>query len=105
MVQSMIAIYETLDINIANKVYNILSKECIECFNIELERVSPPLSPAPSVDTSARPTVGRYTSQQTKNKKSSNPCLTNKSIPKQRQAPRAQNLIPPRIKSHHSVRK
>ena len=105
MVQSTIAIYETLDKKNADKVYNILSKESMECFNIELERVSPPLSPAPSVDTSATPTVGKPTSQPTKNKKSSNSGLTNRDIPKQRQAARAQNYLAPRFKSHHNIRK
>ena len=78
MVRSMIAIYDALDKKNADKVYNILAKESIECFNIELERVSPPLSQAPSVDTSVSPIIGRTNSQATKSKKSSNSGLTNK---------------------------
>ena len=89
----------------ADKVYNILAKESIQCFNIELERVSSPLLPALSVDTSVSSTVGRTNSQTTKTKKSSNSGLANKDIQKQRQVPRAQNYLPPRIKSHHSARK
>ena len=77
MVQSLI-IYDALDKKNADKVYNILAKESIECFNIELERVSPPLSPAPSVDTSVSPILGRINSQATKSKRSSNSGLTNK---------------------------
>ena len=105
MVQSMLSIYDTLDKKNADKVYSILAKGSIEYFNIELERVSSPLSPAPSVDTSVSPTVGRTNSQPAKTKKSSNSGLANKAIQKQRQVPRAQNYITPRIKSHHSVRK
>ena len=55
MVQSMLSIYDTLDKKNADKVYSILAKGSIEYFNIELERVSSPLSPAPSVDTSVSP--------------------------------------------------
>ena len=105
MVQSMLSIYDTLDKKNADKVYSILAKGSIEYFNIELERVSSPLSPAPSVDTSVSPTVGRTNSQPAKTKKSSNSGLANKAIQKQRQVPRAQNYITPRIKSHHNVRK
>ena len=105
MVQSMLSIYDTLDKKNADKVYSILAKGSIEYFNIELERVSPPLSPAPSVDTSVSPTVGRTNSQPTKTKKNSNSGLANKAIQKQRQVPGAQNYITPRIKSHHSARK
>ena len=47
MVQSMLSIYDTLDKKNADKVYSILAKGSIEYFNIELERVSSPLSPAP----------------------------------------------------------
>ena len=78
MVQSMIAIYDALDKKKADKVHNILAKESIECFNIELECVSLPLSPAPSVDTSVSPILGRINSQATKSKKSSDSGLTNK---------------------------
>ena len=88
MVQSMLSIYDNLDKKNADKVYSILAKGSIEYFNIELERVSPPLSPAPSVDTSVSPTVGSNNSQPTKTKK------TNKAIQKQRQVPRAQNYLP-----------
>ena len=105
MVQSMLSIYDTLDKKNADKVYSILAKGSIEYFNIELERVSSPLSPALSVDTSVSPTVGRTNSQPAKTKKSSNSGLANKAIQKQRQVPRAQNYITPRIKSHHNVRK
>ena len=42
MVNSMVEIYEQLDKKNADKVYNILSKESVECFNIKLHPISPP---------------------------------------------------------------
>ena len=77
MVQSMIAIYDALDKKNADKVYNILAKESIECLNIELECVSPPLSPAPSVDTSVSPILGRINSQTNKDTKTTRGSQTN----------------------------
>ena len=52
MVNSMVEIYEKLDKKNADKVYSILSKESVECFNIQLLPISPPLSPSRSVETS-----------------------------------------------------
>ena len=52
MVNSMVEIYEKLDRKNADKVYNILSKESVDCFNIQLHPISPPLSPSTSVETS-----------------------------------------------------
>ena len=52
MVNSMVEIYEKLDRKNADKVYNILSKESVDCFNIQLHPISPKLSPSMSVETS-----------------------------------------------------
>ena len=52
MVNSMVEIYEKLDRKNSDKVYSILSKESVECFNIQLHPVSAPLSPSTSVETS-----------------------------------------------------
>ena len=52
MVNSMVEIYEKLDKKNADKVYSILSKESVECFNIQLLPISPLLSPSRSVETS-----------------------------------------------------
>ena len=38
----MVEIYEQLDRKNADKVYNILSKESVECFNIKLHPITPP---------------------------------------------------------------
>ena len=52
MVNSMVEIYKKLDRKNADKVYSILSKESVDCFNIQLHPVSPPLSLSASVETS-----------------------------------------------------
>ena len=52
MVNSMVEIYEKLDRKNADKVYNILTKESMECFNIKLHPISPPLSPSAIAETS-----------------------------------------------------
>ena len=65
MVNSMMAIYDTLDKKNADKVYDIMSKESVECFNLRLG-ITPPLSPTPSVETSVTPAVGKASSQQNK---------------------------------------
>ena len=53
MVNSMVEIYEKLDRKNADKVYSILSKESVDCFNIQNKHpISPPLSPSTSVETS-----------------------------------------------------
>ena len=56
MVNSMVEIYEQLDRKNADKVYSILSKESVECFNIKLHPISPPLAPSASVETSVTQT-------------------------------------------------
>ena len=53
MVNTMVEIYEKLDRKNADKVYSILSKESVECFNIQLHPLGLPLSPTTSVETSA----------------------------------------------------
>ena len=60
-VNSMMAIYDTLDKSNADKVYEIMAKESVECFNLRLG-ITPPLSPAPSVETSVTPAVGKASS-------------------------------------------
>ena len=52
MVNSMVEIYEKLDRKCTDKVYSILSKKSVDCFNIQLHPISPPLSPSTSVETS-----------------------------------------------------
>ena len=52
MVNSMVEIYEKLDRKKADKVYSILSKESVDCFNIQLHPINPPLSPSTSLETS-----------------------------------------------------
>ena len=52
MLNSMVEIYDKLDRKNADKVYNILSKESVYCFSIQLHPISPPLSPPTSVETS-----------------------------------------------------
>ena len=103
MVNSMMAIYDTLDKKNADKVYDIMSKESVECFNLRLG-ITPPLSPAPSVETSVTPAVGKAPSHQNKPKKNSN--LATKNTTKQRQVPSIQKYTAPHIKSHyHGVKK
>ena len=58
MVNSMMAIYDTLDKSNADKVYEIMAKESVECFNLRLG-ITPPLSPTPSVETSVTPAAPR----------------------------------------------
>ena len=103
MVNSMMAKYDTLDKKNADKVYDIMSKESVECFNLRLG-ITPPLSPTPSVETSATPAVGKASSQQNKPKKNSN--LATKNTTKQRQVPSIQKYTAPHIKSHyHGIKK
>ena len=103
MVNSMMAIYDTLDKKNADKVYDIMSKESVECLNLRLG-ITPPLSPAPSVETSVTPAVGKASSHQNKPKKNSN--LATKNTTKQRQVPSIQKYTAPHIKSHyHGVKK
>ena len=64
MVNSMVEIYEKLDRKNADKVYSILSKESVDCFNIQLHPISTPLSPSTSVETS----VSHVDTSKTKNK-------------------------------------
>ena len=52
MVNSMVEIYDKLDRKNADRVYNILSKESVDCFSIQLHPISPPSSPPTSVETS-----------------------------------------------------
>ena len=52
MVNSMVEIYEKLDRKKADIVYSILSKESVDCLNIQLHPISPPLSPSTSMETS-----------------------------------------------------
>ena len=103
MVNSMMAIYDTLDKKNADKVYDIMSKESVECFNLRLG-ITPPLSPTPPVEMSVTIAVGKASSQQNKPKKNSN--LATKNTTKQRQVPSIQKHTAPHIKSHyHGIKK
>ena len=45
-------VYKPLTLAPVYLVYSILSKESVDCFNIQLHPISPPLSPSTSVETS-----------------------------------------------------
>ena len=96
MVNSMVEIYEQLDRKNADKVYNILSKESVECFNIKLHPISPPLSPSASVATSV--TQVDSSKHQNKTKKPNTQGVISKQIHPPRQAPIAQKITAPRHK-------
>ena len=92
MVNSMVEIYEQLDKKKADKVYNILSKESVECFNIKLHPISPPLSPSASVATSVTKVDSSKQQNKTKN------LLLSKQVHPPRQAPVVQKIAAPRQK-------
>ena len=94
MVNSMVEIYEQLDRKNADKVYNILSKESVECFNIKLHPISPPLSPSASVETSVTQTDSSKT--QSKTKKPNTQGILNKQVHPPRQTPITQKVTAPR---------
>ena len=85
MVNSMVEIYEQLDKKNADKVYNILSKESVDCFNIKLHPVSLPLSPSASVATSV--TQVDSSKPQNKTKKPNTQGVLSKQVHPPRQAP------------------
>ena len=80
MVNSMVEIYEKLDKKNADKVYNILSKESVACFNIQLLSISPPLSPSRSVETS----VSQVDTSKTQNKPKKPPITQKLTAPRSR---------------------
>ena len=90
----MVEIYEQLDRKNADKVYNILSKESVECFNIKLHPISPPLSPSASVATSV--TQVDSSKHQNKTKKPNPQGVLSKQVHPPRQAPVAQKIAAPR---------
>ena len=96
MVNSMVEIYEQLDKKNADKVYNILSKESVECFNIKLHPISPPLSPSAPVATSV--TQVDSSKQQNKTKKPNTHGVLSKQVHPPRQAPVVQKITAPRQK-------
>ena len=96
MVNSMVEIYEQLDKKNADKVYNILSKESVDCFNIKLHPVNPPLSPSASVATSVTQVVS--SKQQNKTKKPNTQGVLRKQVHPPRQAPVVQKITAPRQK-------
>ena len=59
MVNFMVEIYDKLDRKKADKVYNILSKESVDCFRIQLHPINPPLSPPIAPGRNVR-IPGRY---------------------------------------------
>ena len=82
MVNSMVEIYEKSVKKNPDKVYSILSKESVECFNIQLLPISPPLSPSRSVETSVSE-VDRPTSK-TQNKPKKPPITQKLAAPRSR---------------------
>ena len=96
MVNSMVEIYEQLDKKNADKVYNILSKESVDCFNIKLHPVSLPLSPSASVATSV--TQVDSSKPQNKTKKPNTQGVLSKQVHPPRQAPVVQKITAPRQK-------
>ena len=80
MVNSMVEIYEKLDKKNADKVYSILSKESVECFNIQLLPISRPLSPSRSVETS----VSQVDASKTQNKPKKPPITQKLAAPRSR---------------------
>ena len=80
MVNSMVEIYEKLDRKNADKVYSILSKESVDCFNIQLHPISPPLSPSTSVETS----VSQVDTSKTQNKPKKPPITQKLAAPRSR---------------------
>ena len=87
----MMAIYDTLNKSNADKVYDIMAKESVECFNLRL-CITPPLSPTPSVETSVTPGVGKASYQQNKPKKNSN--LATKMPLNNARPPAFRNILP-----------
>ena len=94
MVNSVVEIYEQLDRKNADKVYSILSKESVECFNIKLHPISPPLAPYASVETSVTQTDS--SKHQNKTKKPNTQGILNKQVHPPRQTPIAQKVAAPR---------
>ena len=78
MVNSMVEIYEKLDKKNADKVYSILSKESVECLNIQL--LQSPLSPSRSVETS----VSQVDTSKTQNKPKKPPINQKLAAPRSR---------------------
>ena len=96
MVNSMVEIYEQLDMKNADKVYNILSKESVDCFNIKRHPINPPLSPSASVATSVTQVDG--SKHQSKTKKPNTQGVLSKQVHPPCQAPVAQKIVAPRHK-------
>ena len=96
MVNSMVEIYEQLDKKNADKVYNILSKESVDCFNIKLHPISPPLSPSASVATSV--TQVDSSKHLNKTKKPNTQGVLSKQVHPPRQVPIIQKIAAPRHK-------
>ena len=80
MVNSMVEIYDKLDRKNADKVYNILSKESVDCFSIQLHPISPPSSPPTSVETS----VPQVDTSKTQNKPKKPPITQKVTAPRSR---------------------
>ena len=93
MVNFMVEIYEKLDRKNADKVYSILSKESVDCFNIQLHPISPQLSPSTSVETSVSQV--NISKAQNKSKKPNTQGLLNNQVHPPRQPPIAQKVSAP----------
>ena len=89
-VNSMVEIYEQLDKKNADKVYNILSKESVDCFNIKLHPVSLPLSPSASTATQID-----GSKHQNKTKKPNTQGVLSKQVHPPRQVPVVQKIAAP----------
>ena len=83
MVNSMVEIYEQLD-----------RKNAVECFNIKLHPISPPLSPSASVATSV--TQVDSSKHQNKTKKPNTQGVLSKQVHPPRQAPVVQKIAAPK---------
>ena len=96
MANSMVEIYEQLDKKNADKVYNILSKKSVECFNIKLHPISPPLSPSASATSVTQVDGSKH---QNKTKKPNTQGVLSKQIYPPRQAPVVQKITLPDTRS------
>ena len=89
----MVEIYEQLDRKNADEVYSILSKESVECFNIDALTLFP-LTPSASVETFVTQTDSSKT--QNKTKKPNTQGILNKQVHPPRQTPITQKVAAPR---------
>ena len=87
----MVEIYKQLDRKNADEVYNILSKESVDCFNIKLHPISPPLSTSLSMETAVTQTDS--SKQQIKTKKPNTQGILNKQVHPPRQVGKSKMVV------------